>query len=81
MGSTPLSSPVPSDQLNKKAWGGFGVFAVLLDERFGQAALSGDLCDELPVVAGNAETLGDPLADGAAAAPDFAADGDDACIH
>lgn len=56
------------------------VLARFLDIVLGKAALLRELFDELGIIAGDAELIGDLFADGAAAAAEFAADGDDTVI-
>ena len=58
-----------------------GMFAVLLHVIGGEAGLDGDLFDQLLVVEGDAQLLGHQTANGAAAAAEFTADGDDLLFH
>ena len=61
--------------VEEKAAGGAGVFAALEYVALGEAALLGDLLDELLVIVFPAEPLGCFLCDGPAAAAELAADG------
>jgi len=68
--------PGRDGDVEQKAAGHGGVFPDLLDELVGEAALLGHAVDKLLVVIGDAEALGDFLADGSAAAAKLTADGD-----
>ena len=68
-------------ELVQKATGMGGVFLVLTDEILGESALLGHLGDELVVVEGNAQPLGNCLGNGVTAATKLTADGDDALFH
>ena len=57
-----------------------GVFALVGDVFLGKPALFGQPVDQLMVIAGDAEPIGDFLADGASAAAKLASDGDDAFL-
>ena len=58
-----------------------GMLAVLFHKFGGEAGFQGDLIDQLLVIEGNAQTLGDLVADGASAGTKFTADGDDFLFH
>ena len=58
-----------------------GELPLLLNELGIEAALQRYLLDQLLVVVWDVQLLGDPLADGASAASELAADGDDLLFH
>ena len=58
-----------------------GMLAVLFHKLGGEAGFQGNLIDQLLVIEGNAQPLGDLVADGASAGTKFTANGDDFLFH
>ena len=67
--------------IEQEAAGDGGVFADFLNELVREAALLGHLIDQLLVIVGNSELLGDLLANGSAAAAELPADGNHFVCH
>ena len=67
--------------IEQEAAGDGGVFADFLNELVREAALLGHLIDQLLVIVGNSELLGDLLADGSAAAAELTANGNHFVCH